>query len=74
LYVFFEEYRLFSRALLQKRPIISSMLRTKATPYQDMLVMLRRNSKVYVPLSLLSKMSAELTCVLCKMSVAEKCL
>ena len=27
------EYRLFYRALLQKRPIISSILLTKATPY-----------------------------------------
>jgi len=34
--VSFEEYRLFHRALLQKRPIILSILLTKATPYQVM--------------------------------------
>jgi len=31
------EYRLFYRALLQKRPIILSFLLTKATPYCDMI-------------------------------------
>ena len=34
--VSFEEYRLFHGALLQKRPIILSILLTKATPYQVM--------------------------------------
>ena len=33
--VSFAEYRLFNRALLQKRPIILSILLTKATPYQS---------------------------------------
>jgi len=33
LQVSFAEYRLFYRALLQKRPIILSILRTVATPY-----------------------------------------
>ena len=33
LQVSFAAYRLFYRALLQKRPIISSILLTKATPY-----------------------------------------
>jgi len=33
LYVIFAEYRLVYRALLQKRPIIQSILLTKATPY-----------------------------------------
>ena len=33
LYVSFAEYRLFYRSLLQKRPIILSILLTKATPY-----------------------------------------
>jgi len=33
--VSFTEYRLFCRALLQKRRIISSILLTKAAPYQD---------------------------------------
>ena len=32
--VFFAEYRLFYRALLQKRPIILSILLTEATPYR----------------------------------------
>ena len=32
LYVSFAEYRLFYRALLQKRPIILSILLTEATP------------------------------------------
>ena len=32
LWVSFAEYRLFYRALLQKRPIILSILLTKATP------------------------------------------
>ena len=31
--VSFAEYRLFYRALLRKRPIISSILPTEATPY-----------------------------------------
>jgi len=35
LQVSFAEYRLFSRALLQKRPIILSMLLTEATPYKS---------------------------------------
>jgi len=35
LQISFAEYRLFNRALLQKRPIILSILRTKATPYQS---------------------------------------
>jgi len=34
LQVSFAEYSLFSRALLQKRPMISSILLTKATAYQ----------------------------------------
>ena len=34
LYASFEEYRLFSRALLQKRPIISMRLPIVATPYK----------------------------------------
>jgi len=33
LYVSFAEYCLLNRALLQKRPIILSILLTKATPY-----------------------------------------
>ena len=33
LWLCFAEYRLFYRALLQKRPIILSILLTKATPY-----------------------------------------
>jgi len=33
LYISFAEYRLFYRSLLQKRPIILSILLTKATPY-----------------------------------------
>jgi len=36
LQVSFAEYRLFHRALLQKRPIIFSMLLTEATPYQKL--------------------------------------
>ena len=35
LQVSFAEYRLFYRALLQKRPIILSILLTKATPYEN---------------------------------------
>jgi len=35
LWVSFAEYRLFYRALLQKRPIILSILLTEATPYQQ---------------------------------------
>jgi len=34
LYVSFAEYRLFYRALLQKRPIILPILLTVATPYE----------------------------------------
>ena len=34
-YVSFAEYRLFYRSLLQKRPIILSILLTVATPYSD---------------------------------------
>ena len=34
LQISFAEYRLFSRALLQKRPIILSILLTEATPYR----------------------------------------
>ena len=34
LHISFAEYRLFYRALLQKRPIILSILLTEATPYQ----------------------------------------
>ena len=36
--VSFAEYRLFYRALLQKRPVILSILLTKATPYLSWLV------------------------------------
>ena len=39
--VSFEEYRLFYRALLQKRPIILSILLTKATPYLSYLHLVR---------------------------------
>jgi len=35
LQVSFAEYRLFYRALLQQRPIILSILLTKATPYEN---------------------------------------
>ena len=35
LQVSFVEYHLFYRALLQKRPIILSILLTKATPYHE---------------------------------------
>jgi len=35
------DYRLFYRALLQKRPIISSILLTKATPYAFIVCIVR---------------------------------
>jgi len=38
LQVSFAEYRLFYRALLQKRPIILSILLTKATPYEGVVL------------------------------------
>jgi len=38
LYFFFAEYRLFDRALLQKRTIILSILLTEATPFQKICI------------------------------------
>jgi len=44
LHVSFAEYSLFCRALLQKRPVLLSILLTKATPY----IFYRTNTFIYI--------------------------
>ena len=47
LWVSFAEYRLFYRALLQKRHVILSILRTEATPYDEYRITIAEAKDLY---------------------------